>query len=180
MRASDLWIGSARAPDVAAWRDIAARAAARFAPEYLPPALAAETTPVASLRRAVAESRLIVASLTGVGVVGFALLERVDEGEIRLEELDVDPEHGRQGIGRALVEAAVDRARERGADRLTLSTFRDVPWNGPFYARCGFVTLPPERWTPGHRALRAAEAARGLDVGRRVIMARPTLRYVAE
>ena len=102
--------------------------------------------------------------------VGFAVLERVD-GAVHLEQLSVDPAHGRQGVGGALVEAAVDAAREAGADRVTLCTYADVPWNGPFYARHGFVELAEP--SPGVAALLAHEVALGLDRhGRRTAMAR--------
>ncbi len=69
--------------------------------------------------------------------VGFARLD-VLGGEAHLEQLCVHPEHGRLGIGRALLEAACGWAREAGYDEISLATYRDVPWNGPFYARAGF------------------------------------------
>ncbi|GAA4332542.1 GNAT family N-acetyltransferase [Klenkia terrae] len=101
---------------------------------------------------------------------GFAVLELVD-GAVHLEQLSVDPAHGRQGIGGALVEAAVEQAREHGADRVTLCTYADVPWNGPFYARHGFVELTD--LTPGLALLRAHEVDLGLDrYGRRAAMGR--------
>jgi GNAT superfamily N-acetyltransferase len=101
---------------------------------------------------------------------GFAVLELVD-GAVHLEQLSVDPAHGRQGIGGALVEAAVEQAREHGADRVTLCTYADVAWNGPFYARHGFVELTD--LTPGLALLRAHEVDLGLDrYGRRAAMGR--------
>ena len=101
---------------------------------------------------------------------GFAVLELVD-GAVHLEQLSVDPAHGRQGIGAALLAGAVDQARELGADRVTLCTYGDVAWNGPFYARHGFVELAD--LTPGLAALRAHEVELGLDrYGRRTAMVR--------
>jgi hypothetical protein len=47
-----------------------------------------------------------------------------------------------------------------------------VPWNGPYYARCGFVTLDDSDVTPGLRAIRRREAAHGLDRWPRVCMRR--------
>lgn len=100
--------------------------------------------------------------------VGFAVLEQLD-GAVHLEQLSVHPAHGRRGIGGALVEAAVDEARAVGADRVTLCTYADVPWNGPFYARHGFVEWPDP--PPALAALRAHEQQLGLDRhGRRVVM----------
>ena len=102
---------------------------------------------------------------------GFAVLELVD-GAVHLEQLSVDPAHGRQGIGAALLAATVEQAREHGADRVTLCTYVDVPWNGPFYARHGFVEVAEP--TPGLALLLAHEVDLGLDrYGRRAAMARP-------
>lgn len=108
--------------------------------------------------------------VVGVPPVAFARVDEVD-GAAHLEELDVLPGHMRHGVGGALVEHVCAWAAERGYRAVTLCTFRDVPWNGPFYARHGFreVTDP----TPGLVALREKEAAIGLDaVGTRVVMRR--------
>ena len=53
---------------------------------------------------------------------------------------------------------------------MTLTTFRDVPWNGPYYERCGFRVVEPGELGPGLRRIRAAEVARGLDAEPRVAM----------
>ncbi|WP_287928634.1 GNAT family N-acetyltransferase [Arthrobacter sp.] len=105
--------------------------------------------------------------------VGFARLEIVD-GQAHLGQLAVSPEHARRGIGRALVMAAKAWALEVGFHTMTLCTFADVPFNGPFYASCGFVEMPggPERQLPpGLAALRREEVRLGLDaLGRRIAM----------
>jgi GNAT superfamily N-acetyltransferase len=94
--------------------------------------------------------------------VGYALLEEMD-GAGYLAELAVHPDHGRRGLGSALVRGAERWAAERGHDCLQLSTFRDVPWNGPFYARLGFREIPEASLGPELRRARAEEARRGLD-----------------
>jgi predicted N-acetyltransferase YhbS len=82
----------------------------------------------------------------------------------------VDPEHARQGVGNRLLQAAVLAARQAGYERLTLITFRDVAWNGPFYARHGFA--PVEHLTVGLSRLRDRERQLGLDdLGARVVLA---------
>lgn len=107
--------------------------------------------------------------------VGFAWVELLD-GHAHLEELAVLPEHGQAGLGRALVEAAAAWAATAGLAAVTLSTYRDVPWNGPFYARCGFEVLARRHWTRGLRRIRRAERRAGLDdYGARVVMIRPTI-----
>lgn len=87
-----------------------------------------------------------------------------------VEELDVMPSHGRRGLGTRLLAHVCDWARALGLEAMTLSTFRDVPWNGPFYRRRGFIDLPPAEWTPWMHAVRDWEAAHGLVVDARVIM----------
>ena len=75
----------------------------------LPEALAEQTTSRAEAGEAQREGRLLVARDAEAGVVGFALVE-FEGTEVHLEEIDVDPDHGRRGIGRALVEAVIDNA----------------------------------------------------------------------
>jgi GNAT superfamily N-acetyltransferase len=78
-------------------------------------------------------------------VIGFAHVLEVgtpaageDPREAHLEQLAVLPAHGRRGIGRSLVEAACTWAAARGHERISLRTYAEVPWNAPFYVRCGF------------------------------------------
>jgi hypothetical protein len=62
--------------------------------------------------------------------------------------------------------------RAHGFAAITLTTFRDVAWNGPYYERCGFRTLDPDEVTPGLAVLREHEAKEGLDEWPRVCMRR--------
>lgn len=103
--------------------------------------------------------------------VGYALVDLVD-GHAHLEQLSVVPEHGRQGIGQALLGAATDWARARGDAEITLTTFRDVAFNAPYYSRHGFVAVEDDDLTDGLRAVVAKEAADGLDTTTRVVMTR--------
>lgn len=76
--------------------------------------------------------RLLVAVIDGK-VVGFALLRELD-GALHVDQVSVAPEAGRRGIGRGLMDAAADLASQQGFSVMTLTTFRDVRFNGPFYA----------------------------------------------
>ena len=102
-------------------------------------------------------------------LVGFAIAHLLD-GCAHLHELDVHPNHGQRGLGRRLIVAVARWARSAGSPALTLSTFRDVPWNAPFYARLGFRPLNEGELSAGLRAIRQAEAAAGLPIEQRVCM----------
>ena len=94
------------------------------------------------------------------------------DGQPHVEEIDVDPAHGRLGIGRALLETALAWARAAGHRAVTLTTFREIPWNAPFYERAGFRVLAPHEIGPGLAAVVRDETARGLDPRQRVAMRR--------
>jgi GNAT superfamily N-acetyltransferase len=113
-------------------------------------------------------SEAVLVLVTGDPPVGFVCLELVD-GLPHIWQLSVHPDHGRKGLGRALVRAASDWARSAGYEAVTLTTYRDVPWNGPFYQSLGFVAL--EHLTPGLHAIRQHEQEIGDDdYGYRVAM----------
>jgi hypothetical protein len=61
-----------------------------------------------------------------------------------------------------LLDEVAELARADHVGSLTLTTFRDVPWNGPYYRRCGFRFLEDEELKPGLKAVFEAEARRGL------------------
>jgi GNAT superfamily N-acetyltransferase len=59
-----------------------------------------------------------------------------------LEDLFVREEARRSGLGRALVEAALERARERGCMRIELDVNEDNGAARALYEACGFLTEP--------------------------------------
>ncbi|MBF6053144.1 GCN5 family acetyltransferase [Streptomyces eurocidicus] len=103
--------------------------------------------------------------------VGYVVVDLVD-GCAHIEQISVDPAHGRRRIGAGLIEHVGGWAKERGAPALTLTTFTEVAWNGPYYERCGFHPVPDAELTPGLREIREAEASHGLDRWPRVCMRR--------
>lgn len=113
----------------------------------------------------------LVVLVAGDPPVGLCRIDAVGEGA-HLEQLSVHPEQGRRGIGRALLCAGIGWAEAAGYPELTLTTFRDVPWNGPFYASEGFVEVgPADDWLVAH-GLAPEDAVMAL-YGSRVVMARP-------
>ena len=112
------------------------------------------------------------AAVVGDVVAAYLIADRVD-GEVHIEQVSVDPGFGRRGIGRSLIDHAAAYAVGIGATALTLTTFAEVPWNGPYYRRCGFVVLENEAITPGLRLVVRHEEAAGLSRWPRVCMRRP-------
>ena len=107
--------------------------------------------------------------------VAFAHVELIERDAVHLEEVDVHPDHGRRGLGAKLVLEVCGWAARNGYGAVTLTTFRDVPWNLPFYARLGFDVVAPAQVSARLRAIVEDETRRGLDPSRRVVMKRPSL-----
>ena len=102
-------------------------------------------------------------------LIGFATCEAF-EHELHLWELAVRHDAQGKGAGRALIAAVEQEARARGLPAVTLTTFRNIPWNAPFYARCGFVELPEQEFGPFLALVREKEIEIGLDVANRCAM----------
>jgi GNAT superfamily N-acetyltransferase len=112
---------------------------------------------------------LWVALSVDASPVGFAKVGRLD-ATAHLEEIDVHPAHGRRGIGTALVETVCRWAHTEGLSAVTLTTFRNVPWNAPFYARLGFRAVAAGDLSPAAAERVRTEAGPGVDPRTRVFM----------
>ena len=104
--------------------------------------------------------------------VGYAMLDLVD-GHAHLAQMSVLPEHVRRGIGTQLLEAVAEWAKGQGHAEITLTTFRDVPFNAPLYEKRGYEVVPETDWTEALHEVIQREAAMGLDPAARVVMRRP-------
>ena len=102
-------------------------------------------------------------------LVGYATASVVD-GEGHLDQVSVIPEAAGHGFGASLINDVHAWAHIEGLPSVTLTTFRDVPWNGPYYERLGYVTLTDDECGPELRAIRRGEIDAGLDVLPRVAM----------
>lgn len=127
--------------------------------------------PLDELSRLIGMGQVWVACREDGLAVGMVIAS-VREEAVYIEEIDVLPGHGRRGLGARLLARVCAWAQAQGHKAVTLSTFRDVPWNGPFYRKHGFRDLQPAEWTPGMRAIREKEAQHGLRVEARVFMRR--------
>ncbi|NOV23449.1 GNAT family N-acetyltransferase [Cupriavidus necator] len=140
--------------------DIELAAAALFPEGDLPALLRLVSTPDSALAAAQREGRLWVAERAGE-IAGFALASRNGACGY-LDEMDVHPDHGRRGIGRALVGTVQGWARANGLRTLNLTTFAHLPWNAPFYASMGFRRLEDGELCPLLAEALAAQRAAGL------------------
>lgn len=120
------------------------------------------------LEKAQAEGRLWVGVVEKrpVGFVVFKFLSLC----CFVVELDVHPSYGRRGIGSALMKACCAAAKQKGFDQVILTTFRQVPWNVPFYEKLGFEVLPELLWSLEIRAIVEHEARYGFAPEKRAVM----------
>ena len=149
--------------------EISRAAAGLFPAEDLPIALRSEMLPLETLEEALLEERLwIVIDENEDKAVGFALLtERC--GNIHLREIDVHPAHGRQGLGTDLLKQVITWSKNKKYQRFTLTTFRHLPWNAPFYAKLGFQAIDQSEFSPCLKKLLDEEAI-VFDKSKRVLM----------
>ena len=144
-------------------------AAAMFSESDLPIELRYRVTDIETLVGAQRDGRLWAALDGDRTLVGFAMVGNVG-GLAHLEEMDVHPEHTRQGIGSRLLDAVTNWAKRKGYPGMTLITFRHLPWNAPFYERHGFIQLDEQRNSDDLRELLREEAEAGIEPRKRVAM----------
>ena len=88
--------------------------------------------------------------------VGFVAAHMVDIAVLYIDEIAVLLEHQGQGMGAMLLSAVFEWAMEELGDngnhcaRVSLITYADVPWNGPWYRKHGFKEVKPEIIGPWH------------------------------
>ena len=121
------------------------------------------------LENARERGRLWIALDCNDRAIGFAMLEIVD-GLAHLDELDVHPDHARQGVGSGLLQKSIDWARGKKHAAMTLVTFRHLAWNAPFYEKFGFREIHRDAMSVELKALFRNEAATGMNMDNRIAM----------
>ncbi len=159
----------ARPADAAAMPEIERAAGRLFAEvEGLAGFAGQHTVPIGRLERYIRKGHCLVAHV-GEAMAGFIVTEPFSR-ELHVWEFDVHPAFQRRGIGAGLLRAAQIDARNSGFKALTLTTFRDVPWNAPFYERLGFEEVTALDAHPRLAGELALEADHGLPIERRCAM----------
>ncbi|WP_412528435.1 GNAT family N-acetyltransferase [Burkholderia lata] len=156
--------------DAAAMAAVEVAAAQRFSAIGMTHIAEAEPTDAAAVLVRIDDGRAYVAVDPEGTCVGFAFYRLLDAQRLYLEELDVAPSHAGQRIGARLIEQVMARAAQEGIAEVVLSTFRDAPWNAPYYARLGFSIVDAAALDDTLRAIRAHHVALGLDETQRVFM----------
>jgi GNAT superfamily N-acetyltransferase len=147
------------------------RSAASLFTGILSAALLDATTPLPVLEEAQQAGRLWVAVDAGGSPVGFVLVELVG-ARVHIAELDVSPDHQRRGVGTRLLQALAAWAADHGFAEITLTTYRDIPWNAPAYRGMGFDFVPSSELDEHLRSHMDQEEASGFGVAPRVAMRR--------
>ena len=160
-----------RADELEALRAIERDAGRAFAAIGMEEIARDEPPPVAELEAFRAAGRAWVAVDERDRPVAY-LLSSVLDGCAHVDQVSVAPSHARRGLGAALIDHLAATARTA----LTLTTFRDVPWNGPYYERLGFTVVEPADQGLQLAALVRREAARIPGDAPRVAMRRPIRR----
>ena len=156
--------------DIPRLQQIERSAAALFMQVEMPEIADSEPLSAEALSMRIDEGRLLV--IGDEQVAGFTSF-RVEDDWAYVEELVVDPHCAGRRLGALLLDALGEMAERLGLSGLVLSTFRDVPWNAPYYRQLGFVDVPDETLTPALLAIRREHESWGVDETQRVFMRRP-------
>lgn len=163
-------IRPALAADIPALAAVERSAAAAFlAAPGLEWIAASEPTPASFLQGCLEKGRLWVAD-DEYGTLCAFLAAQEQGSHIFIVELSVALASQRRGIGTRLMAAVEAHARQLGAQALTLTTYRDLAWNAPYYARLGYAEVEPAQLGESYVAKVAYEATHGHDPALRCVM----------
>lgn len=160
----------AAASDIPAIQELEREAGEPFRSVGLDTVADDEPPTTAELTTAVAEGRVLVIDSAGTpdsGRLAAWLWVGIADGDVLIEQVSVDPACRGRRFGTRLLSVALEKARVQGFPAVSLTTFVDVPWNGPLYRRLGFIPLADDELGPDLTAIREAERAAGLDVALR-------------
>jgi len=127
-------------------------------------------TSIEEHKRILAQGSSWVAFNTTSQVIAGFILAEIIESDFYIKEVSVSGAHQKKGIGTKLFSIALENAKSLGLPYATLTTFRDVPWNAPYYERLGFIILKDDALPPYLKETLQAEASSGLLSDRRCAM----------
>jgi GNAT superfamily N-acetyltransferase len=101
-----------------------------------------------------------------IGFVGGEYLN----GNFHIVEISVAKEFQGKGVGKALMTAMVQQVSREGYKSVTLTTYKKLPWNAPWYSKMGFFEVNAQDMGREYLDILASEAQHGLDVRSRCVM----------
>ena len=144
-RMSDLVIREAGDDELDAVAALIVDAYAEYAARMSPDAWSSYANEIANVRGRLGDSVLLVAERGGAlvgSVTMFAGWRGAQEGTTGLRLLAVLPECRGEGVGRALMEDCVRRAREAGKERIVLTTTQEMAAIREITESMGFTREP--------------------------------------
>jgi ribosomal protein S18 acetylase RimI-like enzyme len=108
-------------------------------------------------------------AISDTKILGFYLVTEID-GQAYLKQISVRPDHHQKGIGKALLQDAFLQAQQRGYIAMTLTTYRDIPFNAPLYQKYGFIAFVPDHTWPELSHIRKDEQSSDLEIRKRCAM----------
>ncbi|MCW2254126.1 GNAT superfamily N-acetyltransferase [Providencia alcalifaciens] len=72
--------------------------------------------------------------------IGFINTQKL-ENSLHIREVSVAQPWQGKGVGRELIQHVLGYALQQKVNNVTLTTFRDIPWNAPYYQRLGFSII---------------------------------------
>ena len=129
-----------------------------------------KTLPILLLQQQLEEELLWVAADTQNIPIGFSLAIGCGSTTAHLHEISVLPTFGNRGVGSKLLRYLVQDLRDRSFQRITLSTFKTIPWNAPFYEKKGFQIIEASHLSQFLLNIQEEEKVAGLPIRDRVFM----------
>ena len=151
--------------------EIEAASTAMLAPHGYPQLFQEEPSTPADLASVISQSDCCVAVTNDGTIAGFAYGHELG-GIFWLAEMGVDPKFARRGAGSLLLAEMVRIARRYDHAAIGLTTFADVPFNAPFYARRGFLIADPAAVEPVFTEQLERQNPEGCPLSDRVLMFR--------
>lgn len=112
--------------------------------------------PPVAVQRFEQGTAVVAVSATG-RVLGFALSRPLDRF-LFLDNISTRADCQGHGIGNNLLHAVLNRAISMGYSGVTLTTFREPPWNGPWFRKFAFIPMPHDKIGPELLAVIAYQA----------------------
>jgi GNAT superfamily N-acetyltransferase len=103
--------------------------------------------------------------------IGFLCGHSIDSS-FYIAEISVAEDWQKKGVGRSLIERMCKDVKILSYSDVILTTYRDVPWNGPWYIKVGFEELHVKDWGEQITKKMELEKSEGFDMERRCVMKR--------